>query len=334
MTKNILVLPGDGVGPDVTSSAVSVLEQAAGNRIKFMHGDIGQEAFVKTSEYLPAETLSLATDADAIITGGVAEMPSDKSYRNPLRALKKQLNLYSVVRKFYPLRAGTWVQNIDLLVITGNPDTLMSIKETESLDGVNSYRFLTELSCSKLFRMASSLATTMGRKKITCAHRTRMFPALDGMFVNCFYKELAGGGFLMNDMEVDIVATELVMDPSSLDVIITTDIYGTVLAGVAAGMVGGSYLTPMGNIGDSSGLFEPMHGPNPKSVKKGFVNPTSAILSGAMALDCVGMPAEAEKIRKAVRNVYSAGEITPDVGGKATTRQFTDSVIRSLAEME
>jgi len=330
MTKRILVLPGDGIGPDVTSSAVSILEAAVGGSIKMSYGDIGQSAFVKTSEYLPAETVDLAMDADAIIAGGVLDAFSDRNYRNPIRVLKKQLNLYSVVRKFFPLCRHIGIKGVDLLLINGNPDALLNVLETESLDGVDTRKFVSRMSCRKLFQKTVRLSSAMNRKKITCAHRTSMFPVLDGMFVEVFYKELAGSGFLMEDMEVDKTASELVKNPPSMDVIVSTDIYGTVLAGVAAGMVGGGYLTPVGNIGDNAGLFEPMHGPNPKMIKPGTANPTSTILSGAMALDHLGMSPEAEKIRKAVRYVYSTGAVTPDVGGTATTKEFTDSVIDTL----
>jgi len=332
MTKKILVLPGDGIGPEVSSAAVSVIMQAAEGKIEVFYGDIGQSAFVKTSEYLPAETVDLAAEADAIIVGGVIDNPTLKSYQNPIRVLKKQLNLYSIVRKFFPLCKSIGIPGVDLLMITGNPDTLLSILETESIDGVNSHRFLSGVSCKRLFQKTARLSTTMNRKKITCAHRATMFPALDRMFVEYFYKELAGSGFLVEDMDVGEVASELVKSPPSMDVIVSTDIYGAVLAGVAAGMVGGSYLTPVGSIGDDSGLFEPMHGPNPRSMKDGIVNPTSAILSAAMAFDNMGMPKEAEKIRIAVRHVYFNGLVTPDVGGKATTKQFTNSVISVLKD--
>jgi len=330
MTKKILVLPGDGVGPEVTFSAVSVLNQAADGKIEVFYGDIGQSAFVKTSEYLPADTIDMATDADAIIAGGVIDNPSVRAGQNPIRVLKKQLNFYSVVRKFFPLCKYIGTPGVDLLLITGNPDTLLSIQETESLDGVNSHRFLSAVSCKRLFQKTARLSSTMNRKKITCTHRICMFPTLDRMFVDYFYKELAGSGFLIDDIEVDEAASEFVKNPSSMDVIVSTDIYGSVLAGVAAGMVGGSYLTPVGSIGDDSGLFEPMHRPDLKFAKSGVVNPTSAILSAAMALDNMGMPAEAEKIRIAVRRVYSKGTVTPDVGGKATTKEFTNSVIKVL----
>ena len=330
MTKRILVLPGDGIGPEVTSSAVRILEATVGGGIRIDYGDIGQSAFVKTSEYLPAETVDLAVDADAVIAGGVVDTPSDRNYRNPIRILKKQLNLYSVVRKFFPLCESLGVRGVDLLIINGNPDALLSVLETESLSGVDTRKFVSRTSCKKVFQMTMRLSSAMGRKKMTCAHRASMFPMLDGMFVEMFYKELAGSGFLMQDMEVDKIASELVKNPSSLDVIVSTDIYGTVLAGVAAGMVGGGYLTPVGNIGDNAGLFEPMHGPSPKMIKPGTANPTSTILSGAMALDHLGMSPEAEKIRKAVRYVYSTGAVTPDVGGTATTKGFTDSVIDIL----
>lgn len=334
MSKKILVLPGDGVGPEVISSAVEILDHVAGNRVDIIYGNIGQSAYVKTDEYLPSETIELSTDADAIISGVVVDKPGDRSYQNPIRALKKQLNMYAVVRKFFPLCKKIGIPGTDLLIINGNPDALLNVVETESLDGVNTHKFLSKVSCEKLFRKTIHVSSVMGRKRMTCAHRTSMFPTSDGMFVDIFYKELAGSGFLVDDMEVDMVASNMVMDPASMDVIVSTDIYGNVLSGVGAGMVGGSYLTPVGSIGDTIGLFEPMHGPNLALTDKGSVNPTSAILSGAMALDHIGMPYEAEKIRKAVRCVYSKGIVTPELGGSATTKDFTDSVVNVLKKNE
>ncbi|MCL2148804.1 MAG: isocitrate/isopropylmalate family dehydrogenase [Methanomassiliicoccaceae archaeon] len=334
MAKKVLALPGDGIGPEVTSSAVGVLEHAAGGRIEVTYGEIGLSALARTSEHLPAETVGLAADADAIISGGAAQAPSGRAHGDPVRELKRQLNLYSVVRKFFPLCDRIGVRGVDLLVVTGNPDALLHVSETESLDGVDLHKFLSSASCRKLFGETVRISASMGRRKVTCAHRASMFPTLDGMFVDEFYKCLAGAGLLVEDMEVGEAASRLVMDPPSMDVIVSTDIYGAVLAGVAAGMVGGGYLTPVGSIGDSCGLFEPMHGPNPRDVAGGAANPTSAILSGAMALDHLGMPAEAEKIRKAVRCVYSRGAVTPDVGGSATTKEFTESVIKAVEEQE
>jgi len=334
MTKKVLVLPGDGIGPAVTASAVSILMNAAGDKIEVSYGDVGQSAFVKTSEYLPSETVCSAADADAIIAGGVIDMPSDRTYQNPIRVLKKQLNLYSVVRRFSPLCRDLGIQGINMLIITGNPDSLLNVVETESIDGVNVHRFLSTASCKRLFQKTARIAKAMDRKKITCVHRTSTFPILDGMFLEQFYKELAGMGLLIDDIGVGEAAEELVKNPSAMDVLISTDMYGEVLAGVAAGMVGGSYLTPVGSVGNDSGLFEPMHGPNPKFVGDGFVNPTSAILSAAMALDNMGMSPEAERIRKAVKYTYAGGGVTPDVGGKATTKEFTDFVIKALNNMD
>ncbi|MDR1955044.1 MAG: hypothetical protein LBP82_03740, partial [Candidatus Methanoplasma sp.] len=209
MTKKILVLPGDGIGPEVTASAVSILQQTAEDKFDIRYGDIGLSAFVKTSEYLPAETVSLAAEADAIIAGGVIDAPSDRAYRDPIRELKTQLHLYSVVRKFFPLSRNIGVQGIDLLVINDNHEASSNIMATESLDGVNAHMFLSSASCRKLFQKTARLSSTMKRKKITCVHRTSMFPLMNGMFVDIFYKELAGSGFLMGDMEVDEAASEL-----------------------------------------------------------------------------------------------------------------------------
>ena len=332
MTRKILVLPGDGVGPEVVASSVAVINAVAGDKTKIEYGDIGQTAFEKTDNYLPAETVNLCTEADTIITGGVFDKPQDKSYQNPIRVLKKQLNLYATMRKFFPLSKKSGAKNIDLILMTGNPDSLLNISETENLDGVNTQKFQSANSCKRLFKMTMQIAEQKQRKKITCAHRASFFPLSDGMFLDVFYTELAASKFLMDDMEVDDVAAEMVMDPSSMDVIVCTDLYGTALAGVAAGVVGGSYITPMGSLGDNSSMFEPMHGPNPKLTDITKVNPTSAILSGAMALDHIGLTAESEKIRKAVYSVYGKGQVTPDMGGTLGTQDFTQAVIDAIGK--
>jgi isocitrate/isopropylmalate dehydrogenase len=330
MAKNILVLPGDGVGPEVTSSAVSVLAAAAGSDITITYGEIGLSAFEQTGQHLPAETVDLATEADAIIAGTVIDNTGDRRYHNPIRTLKKQLNLYAVIRKFFPLCDRIGIGGIDMMVMCGNPDSLLNISETESIDGVMSQKFMSVNSCKKLFAKTVQVADSKNRKKITCVHRASLFPDSDGLFLDLFYKETTAAGFVIDDMEVEVAASEMIMNPSSLDVLVSTDIYGTVLGGLGAGMVGGGYLTPVGSLGDSIGLFEPMHGPRLEMATKGNVNPTSAILSGAMALDYVGMTEKSENIRKAVRTVYANGDVTPDVGGTMKTDDFTAAIIEVL----
>ncbi len=328
MSKRILALPGDGVGPEVISSAVSVIN-AATDAVDVIFGDIGIAAYNKTEQYLPPETIDLATESDAIIAGEVIRRPDDMRYHDPLRVLKKQLNLYAVMRKFYPLCDRIGKSNIDMILMTGNPDSLLNVIEKENLDGVIAEKLTSTESCRRLFKITMKMAEIKGRHNILCVHRSDMLPLSDALFVDTFYKELAASEFIIDDEEIEDVASRLAYDPSSLDVLVCTDMYGTPLAGLAAGMVGGTYLTPMGSIGDNQGLFEPMHGPTP-NVTSGIVNPTSAILSGAMAMDHVGMPQIGENIRVAVRNVYKNGDVTPDVGGKATTKDFTENVIRML----
>lgn len=327
-SKRILILPGDGVGPEVTTSAVTVLN-AATDSLDIEFEDIGICAYDRTEQYLPAETIDRATVADAIIAGVVMDI-KDPRCRNPVRDLKKHLNLYAVERKFFPLSENLGIQGVDLILMTGNPDVLLSVVETESLDGVSAEKYLSVESCRKIFRKTMRIAEMMSRRKITCAHRSNMFPTYDGIFVSTFYKEFAASEFLIDDMDVEAIAGEFIMDPRSMDVIVSTDLYGSVLAGEAAGMVGGSYLTPMGSIGDGVGLFEPMHGPKLEMAEKGIVNPTSAILSGAMALDHIGMHKDAEDIRKAVRATYMKGCTTPDMGGTSGTDQFTGCVVDML----
>lgn len=330
MAKRILALPGDGVGPEVISSAVTVMNATAED-LDIVFGDIGVGAYAKTDYYLPPDTIDLATESDAIIAGEVFDKTGDPRYRDPLRILKKHLGLYCVFRKFRPLYPGRG--KMDIIILTGNPDSLISVIEKDNLDGITAEKFVSNESCRKLFRMAVRIAELKQRRSILCAHRTDMFPHMDSNFVDIFYKELAASEFIIDDMDVDRVAEKMFMDPSSLDVVVCTDLYGTILSGFASGMVGGIHLTPMGTIGDSQGLFEPMHGPKPDS-PEGYVNPTSAILSGAMAMDFIGMPAAAEKIRKGVRKVYASGRVTPDVGGTATTKAFTEAVSAAVRDLD
>ncbi|MDR0524152.1 MAG: hypothetical protein LBG62_07025 [Candidatus Methanoplasma sp.] len=330
MPKKILALPGDGVGPEVVSAAASVVEAVAGGKVEIAFADIGESAFEATGHRLPPETIDLATEADAIIAGTVADKPSDRRYGNPVRALKKQLGLYAVLRRFSPLLPAPGRRPMDVFVVTGNPDALLNVTETESLDGVMMQKYLSAGSCARLFRKTAQVAEAGGRRRITCAHRAAAFPASDGLFLDRFYKEFAASEFMIGDMEVEQAAAEMVMDPGSMDVIVSTDLYGSVLAGVGAGLVGGGYLTPMGSLGDSSGLFEPMHGPRADMADKGEVNPTSAILSAAMALDQAGLRAEAEAVRASVRSAYARGAVTPDAGGSLGTAGFCDEVVEGL----
>ena len=328
MSKKVLALPGDGVGPEVISSAASAIS-ASTEDVDLVFGDIGVTAYNKTDHYLPPETIDLAIDSDAIISGEVFKKNEDIKYRDPLRVLKKQLNLYCIMRKFRPLSDNIGCKGTELIIMTGNTDALMNVIEKENLDGVISEKFITTESCRKLFQMTMRVAENKGRHKITCAHRSEMFPHMDGSFVDLFYKEMAASPFTIEDAEVEEIASRLIVDPTSFDVLVCTDIYGATLSGLCAGLVGGTYLTPMGSIGDTQGLFEPMHGPKP-NVEGGIVNPTSAILSGALAMDHIGLPEAGEKIREAVRKVYATGKVTPDVGGTATCAEFTDHVIETI----
>lgn len=328
MAKRILALPGDGAGPELISSAASVISAATAD-VEIVFGDVGMAAYKKTEHYLPQETMDLAIDSDAIIAGEVVKRPNDMRYRDPLRVLKKQLNLYAVMRKFYPLCDRIGTKGVDLIIMTGNPDSLLNIIEKENLDGVVAEKFISNDNCKNLFKLTMRMAEIKGRHTITCAHMSEMFPHSDGVFIDLFYKELAASEFILNDEQADSIASRLVLNPSSYDVIVCTDMYGSMLSGVAAGLVGGPHLTPIGSIGDKQGMFEPMRKPAIDTVN-GIVNPTSAILSGAMAMDQIGMPRIGENIRRAVRTVYQNGDVTPDVGGKATSKEFTDSIIKIL----
>lgn len=323
MTKRILILPGDGAGCGHIEAAVAIIVAAAED-VELVRGDIGLSAYSRTDRYLPQETLDLAASSDAILAGTVVGRPQDPHYRDPLKTLKIQLNLSASVRRFRPLREGLGHGDIDLIIITGNPDSLQNVIEKDSIDGVVSEKSVSADMCRRLFSLARRTAEAGGRRSLLCTHRSDLFPRSDSMFVEMFRKELSGSGLEVSEAEIEDTAARLVSDPASLDVIVANEIHGSVLAGVAAGMVGGGRLTPRGSIGDGIGLFEPVYRPDGAECPD---NPTSAILSGAMALDHIGMPEAGDRIRDAVRAVYRRGTVTADVGGSASSEEFTDAVI-------
>lgn len=325
-SKKILALPGDGIGPEIISNAVSVIE-ASSEEIEISYGDIGMSAYSSTDQYLPSDTISMAMDVNSILAGKVQANSTDPAYRDPLRALKKHLGMYSVVRKFYPLCDRMCNGNIDMILLSGNHDMLLNVIEKENLDGITSEKYLSTASCIKLFTKAKEIATMKNRSEILCAHRSDMLPMSDKMFVDYFYKEMAATEFSISDDEVGNIAENLILNPSIFDIIVCTDIYSSTIAGTAAGLVGGSYLTPVGNMGDKVGLFEPMTSQNI------HLNPTSAILAGAMAVDYVGLHTEGENIRNAVRQVYNKGNVTTDVGGTCSAAEFTENIIAALKDM-
>ncbi len=327
MPKEILILPGDGVGKEITDAAASVLEAVTGE-VEILYGKIGASAYEKTGYFLPPKTMELAAKSDAIIATPVLNHTIEKNYRDPLATLRKQLDMCSVLRKFQPLGDGIGVSGLDCMLINCNPQTVGTSKEVETLNGVSVESYIDAGGCRKVFRMGERIATAKQRRKITCLRDLELNPYSDAMFADLFYKEFAASEFIIDDMDVAEATSKLVLDPSFADVIVTPVPYSNAVSGVLTGMCGGAYLTCVGYLSENSGMFMPLHGPVEHLAGTDTVNPTGCILAGAMALDTVGLNLEADKIRNAVRSAYRKGMKTRDVGGDLSTSEFTYRVTK------
>lgn len=327
MPKKVLILPGDGVGKEITDAAVSVLE-AATSEIEVLHGKIGASAYDTTGYYLPPKTMELAAKSDAIIATPVLNRSIEKNYRDPLATLRKQLDMVSVLRKFQPLSDTLGVSGLDCMLINCNPQTVGTAKEVETLNGVSVESYIDAAACRKVFKMGEQIAIYKQRRKITCLRDLELNPYSDAMFVDLFYKEFAASEFVIDDMDVADAASKLILDPSLADVIVTPVPYSNAISGVLTGMCGGAYLTCVGYLSNTGGMFMPLHGPVDYLSGTDTVNPTGCILAAAMALDTIGLNLEADKVRNALRSAYRKGMKTKDVGGDLSSSEFTYRVTK------
>lgn len=319
--KKVLILPGDGVGREVTNAAVAILRAVSDIDIEFAR--IGASAYEKTGYYLPPETMNAASKADAIIATPVYSRVTERKYRDPLATLKKQLDMSTVLRQFQPLSDGIGVQGLDCILISCNPQIVGSSNEIETLRGVSVESYIDAVGCKKVIRMAGQIAAVENRRKIVCLRDLELNRYADSMFTDIFYEELAASEFVISDRDVAEAISNLIMDPSIADVIITPIPYSNAISGVLTGMCGGAYLTSVGYLGDTGGIFMPMHGPVESLKDLDIVNPTGCILAAAMVLDHFNLKIEADKIRNAVRSAYRKGMKTQDVGGELSTSEFT-----------
>ncbi|HKM09344.1 MAG TPA: isocitrate/isopropylmalate family dehydrogenase [Candidatus Methanomethylophilaceae archaeon] len=320
MSKTVLVLPGDGVGKEVTDAAVAVLRSVSDVNIEF--ADIGDAAYDKTGYHLPPETMEAAAEADAIIATPVRRRATERKYKDPLGILRKQLEMYTLMRSFKPPGDDIGVQGLDCLLFSCNPQSTGVSNEMETLKGVTVESFLDVIVCRKVILTAGKISAEKHRKKIVCLRDLELNRYMDSIFTDLFYEELAASEFDISDMEVAEAVSDLVIDPTSTDVMLVPVSYSNAVSGVLMGLCGGAYLTSTGYIGDNTAMFMPMHGPVEWLTGKDTVNPTGCILAAAMTLDGLDMSVEGDKIRNAVRSAYGKGMKTRDVGGELSTSEF------------
>ncbi|MGI6207756.1 MAG: isocitrate/isopropylmalate dehydrogenase family protein [Anaerolineae bacterium] len=332
MVKRVVLIEGDGIGHEVIPAAAEVV-RATGLEVEFVSAEAGWDCFQSTGTALPVETLALVRESDATLFGAVSSpLHRVEGYRSPIVALRRALDLYANLRPVFSMPVPGSREGIDLLVVRENSEGLYSGRERREGDTVIAERVISRQGSERIVRLACEQALRR-RRHLTIVHKANVLRESDGLFREVAF-EVAGAypDLTVDEMLVDTAALRLVTDPERFDVMVTTNLFGDILSDEAAGLVGGLGLAPSANVGQTHGVFEPVHGSAPDIAGKGIANPSAAILAAGMMLDYLGEPDAARRVRQAVLDVLRDGPRTPDLGGDASTEDVTKAVVDRMSD--
>ncbi len=334
MSYNITLIPGDGIGPEVTDAVTKVIE-AAGVKINWEVVPAGIQTLLDYGTALPEITLESIKRNGIALKGPVAT-PVGEGYRSINVEIRKRLNLYANLRptKSFP-NVKSRYEGVDLVVIRENTEDVYSGLEHIVTPGVaETLKVVTKKASLKIARFAFDYARKRGRKKITVIHKANIMKLSDGLFLECVRRVAKGtsnSNIKYEELIVDNACMQLVLDPYQFDVLLTSNLYGDIISDLCAGLVGGLGLAPGANIGDRYAVFESVHGTAPDIAGKNLANPIAIILSGVMMLEQIGEIKVARRIESAIAKVLEKGEVlTRDLGGDATTNEMRDAIIMVL----
>ncbi len=327
--KAVAVIGGDGIGPEVISSAVRAVA-ATRAEIEMVPATMGLRCFRERGSYLPQETLDTLEGSDACLFGAITSPPDDPCYNSPLLFLRRHFDLFANVRPAKRVHPSVGLSDVDLVIVRENTEGMYTGVEKESAGEVITERKVTERACKRIVDYAISLSKKEKRHKLTCVHKANVLRKSDGLFRNVFLSRIACSGLDWEEMYVDATAAAMVSSPSRFDCIVTLNLYGDILSDEAAAIAGGLGLAPSGNIGERFAIFEPVHGSAPDIAGKGIANPIAAILSASMMLEHLGFKKEANLLEKAVSCTLAEGYRTRDIGGNLSTERFTERYVGIL----
>jgi homoisocitrate dehydrogenase len=330
----ICLLPGDGIGPEVTAAAKLVLD-ALPLQIEWTEGEIGFGAYQRCGSPLPEETIEKVRAAGTAFFGAVTTPPEISGYFSPILRLRKTFDLYANLRPCRSIPNPVSRQGIDLVIVRENTEGLYSGIERVEQDGSRAVteRVITRRGSQRIARAAYELARKRGVRKVTVVHKANVLRQTCGLFRRTALDlALEYPDLVVDEMLVDTCAMELVRAPEQFQVIVTTNLFGDILSDEASMLVGGLGLAASGNLGEGAAVFEPVHGSAPKLVGTGQANPLAAVLSAAMMLEHLGENEQAVRLRTAVERVIKADLVTPDLGGKLNTGQVAEAIIHKLEE--
>lgn len=331
------LIPGDGIGPDISEATVTILE-AAGASFDWDRQVAGAAAVREKGTPMPDETLESIRRTRLALKGPL-ETPVGEGYRSVNVALRQTFDLYANVRPARELVPGGRYKGVDIVMIRENTEGLYAGLEhyirigDDPQAAAESIALITRVGSERVIRYALDYAVRHGRKKVTLVHKANILKYSQGLFrsvgqkIAREYEEKVA----FDDRIIDAAAMQLVIDPTRFDVIVTTNLFGDILSDLVSGLVGGLGLAPGANIGREVAIFEAVHGTAPDIAGQGVANPSALVLAACLMLDHIGDRFRAERIRRAVETTIRTGQVlTRDLGGSATTKAFAAAVIAHL----
>jgi isocitrate dehydrogenase (NAD+) len=333
------LIPGDGIGPEIVDATLEVLD-ALGAPFEWDTQVAGLEGVKTAGDPLPPATIASIRSSRLALKGPL-ETPSAGGYRSSNVRLREEFKLYANLRPARTLVPGGRFDKIDLVVVRENLEGLYIGHEhyiqidddphaVAMASGVN-----TRQGSRRLLEFAFAHAVATGRKKVTIVHKANIMKALTGIFLETgleLYERKYKGRFTLDTVIIDACAMKLVLNPWQFDVLVTTNLFGDILSDLVAGLVGGLGMTPGANIGMDAAIFEAVHGSAPDIAGKGIANPTAILLAAAMMLDHCRLPDLSARLREGLNQTLNIDNIrTGDLGGRASSREFTDALVKRIA---
>ncbi len=328
----ITLIPGDGIGPEVTEAVVRIFK-VAGLAITWEPHDAGVTAFQRHNVSLPAELLE-SVKRNKVALKGPVTTPIGEGFTSVNVGLRKALGLYANLRPVKNI-AGvpSRFENVDLIIVRENTEDLYSGIEHEVVPGVvESLKVITEKASTNIARFAFEFARANGRKRVTGIHKANILKLGDGLFLKSLRAVARDYTDVTYDERIiDAACMSLVMHPERFDVLLLPNLYGDIVSDLGAGLVGGLGVVPGANLGEGCAVFEAVHGSAPDIANKNMANPMALLLSALMMLDHIGEQDAGRRIRQALERVLEAGDVrTRDLGGQASTTEFTDAICRAV----
>ena len=333
MKHTITLIPGDGIGPEVTNAVVKVLE-AAGLQVQWEPHAAGLLAVEQSGDPLPAALIESIQRTKVALKGPVTT-PVGGGFTSVNVGLRKALGLYANLRPVWNIPSvPSRYTGVDLVIVRENTEDLYSGLEHEVVPGVvESLKIITAEASERIATFAFEHARKHGRKRVTAIHKANIMKMADGLFLKSVQKIATGyPDIVRDDRIIDAACMHLVMNPSQFDVLLLPNLYGDIVSDLCAGLVGGLGVVPSANLGTEIGVFEAVHGSAPDIAGKNLANPTALLLSALLMLRHIGEGTMADRIMTALGTVLSEGKVrTRDLGGSAGTREFADAICAKMA---